>query len=80
MQFERDLWRRFGRNTRATIVADGERIELVDAGALAAEAAAASLAIHQASDRERGARLVRRDRGDLGLFWLRPRHGQRKQK
>ncbi len=58
MQFERDLWRRFGRNTRATIVADGERIELVDAGALAAEAAAASLAIHQASDRERGARLV----------------------
>lgn len=58
MQFERDLWRRFGRNTRSAIVADAERIELVDSAALAAEAAAASLAIHQATDRDRGARLV----------------------
>jgi len=58
MQFERDLWRRFGRGGRAGILADGERIELVDAGALSAEVASASLASHQASGRDRSARLV----------------------
>ena len=58
MQFERDPWRRFGRNTRGNALAHAERIELLDAAALKAETAQAGLAVHQATDRQRSARLL----------------------
>ena len=58
MQFERDLWRRFGRNTRGNALAHAERIELLDTAALKAETAQAGLAVHQATDRQRCPRLL----------------------
>ena len=58
MQFERDLWRRFGRNTRANALAHAERIELLDTAALSAETAQAGLAAHQAAERQRAPRLL----------------------
>jgi len=58
MQFERDLWRRFGRNTRGNVLAHAERIELLDTAALKAETAQAGLAVHQAADHLRSARLL----------------------
>lgn len=58
MQFERDLWRRFGRNTRGNALAHAERIELLDTAALKGETAQAGLAVHQATDRQRSVRLL----------------------
>jgi tetratricopeptide (TPR) repeat protein len=75
MQFERDLWRRFGRNTRANALAHAERIELLDATALSAETSQAGLVAHQAAERQRAPRLleyafmlreIARRTGDLG--------------
>ena len=58
MQFERDIWRRFGRATRTNPLANAERIELIDTMALRAEASAAGLAVHQADDKSRPLRLL----------------------
>ncbi len=58
MQFERDLWRRFGRAPRSNPLANAERVELLDLMALRAQASAAGLAVHQADDSVRAVRLL----------------------
>jgi hypothetical protein len=58
MQFEKGLWRRFGQNGRTGVLADPERIELIDAATLRAEITTASLGVHRANDKERSVRLV----------------------
>ena len=58
MQFERDIWRRFGRAPRTNPLANAERIELLSTLALRSEASAAGLAVHQADEKSRAIRLL----------------------